>query len=500
MELNHRQKKIKEIFLETDKNILVQAGPGTGKSTTMLYLTQFLTPFESGVMLAFNKRIVEELTEKLREKSIRNVQAATLHSFGLAMIRKAGMRFKIDKNKFYKIFNSLEGDFIEEMKSLPKKEELKIMFAVKFLDNFSRIYLSEDFNLIKDTAENAGIWDITTTNLLKKVWEVFLDKRKEYNNMSYKIIDFTDMLYYPILFNLKVEENYTHVFIDESQDLSLLQHKIFELICNNDSFQKFISVGDFRQSINGFAGASPESFELFQKYSNTVTLPLDITYRCPPIITDELSKIYSGVQPFKKKGGVLQTVDEKSLINIPSKSLVLCRNTAPLIHTSFLLGNLGKKCYILGKDTLNSIKQQLKDYMDMNIHKALVEASKELHKVSSNSSTENRIKFYFLKDAIDVATSLKKNFNLPYGSTLKNYFNKAMVLFTPTPESIVLSTIHKSKGLEAKNVYLINKKKLMPSKMARGKVALVQEKNLFFVAMSRSSENFYYLNIKIEEE
>ena len=304
----------------------------------------------------------------------------------------------------------------------------------------------------------------------------------------------------PAISNNSKAGNYG-IIAHNCQDFSVLQHKLFQIICEDMQHQKFIAVGDDRQAINAFAGSSAESFEFFKDYNNVVELPLDISYRCPPIITDELSKIYKGVIPFKKSGGSLTVKTENDLLDIPQKSLILCRNTAPLIQTSFMLAALNRKCYILGKDSLNTTKRVLRDYMDYNIFKALSEANDELTKVSQDMSNEaSRIRFYLLKDALDVVVSLKNNFKFPIGTKLRSYFYKASELFTPTPESIVLSTIHKSKGLENDNVYLINKKQFMPSKMARGEKAKIQEKNLFFVAMSRSSENFNYLNIKFEEE
>jgi superfamily I DNA/RNA helicase len=63
--------------------------------------------------------------------------------------------------------------------------------------------------------------------------------------------------------------------------------------------------------------------------------------------------------------------------------------------------------------------------------------------------------------------------------------------------AITLCTIHKSKGLEANIVYILNEF-LIPSKFASH--PLEQERNLKYVARTRAKEELYYLNIKKNEK
>lgn len=61
-------------------------------------------------------------------------------------------------------------------------------------------------------------------------------------------------------------------------------------------------------------------------------------------------------------------------------------------------------------------------------------------------------------------------------------------------DGITLSTIHKSKGLEAKNIFFVNQS-LIPSEFARTEEQLIQEKNLRYVAITRAEEKLTYLQI-----
>ena len=64
-------------------------------------------------------------------------------------------------------------------------------------------------------------------------------------------------------------------------------------------------------------------------------------------------------------------------------------------------------------------------------------------------------------------------------------------------EGICLSTIHKAKGLEADNVYVLNKN-LMPSKYVKQDWELEQEKNLEYVAYTRPKKMLGFIYSKDE--
>ena len=66
-------------------------------------------------------------------------------------------------------------------------------------------------------------------------------------------------------------------------------------------------------------------------------------------------------------------------------------------------------------------------------------------------------------------------------------------------DRVVLSTIHRSKGLEWDTVYLIHPEKL-PSKAARkmGGWHLAQEHNLLYVAVTRSKRRFVYVTTDVD--
>jgi len=74
-----------------------------------------------------------------------------------------------------------------------------------------------------------------------------------------KHIDFTDMVYWAVKWNLPVDQ-YQYVFTDEAQDLSPMQRRLVEK-CLAPNGRIFV-VGDKNQAIYSFAGADSDSFDL----------------------------------------------------------------------------------------------------------------------------------------------------------------------------------------------------------------------------------------------
>ena len=67
-------------------------------------------------------------------------------------------------------------------------------------------------------------------------------------------------------------------------------------------------------------------------------------------------------------------------------------------------------------------------------------------------------------------------------------------------DKILLSTIHKSKGLEADRVFILGFHELIPSKYATTELALYGERCLQFVAVTRAKNTLIFLPYKEKNE
>ncbi len=109
-----------------------------------------------------------------------------------------------------------------------------------------------------------------------------------------KSYDFNDMLLEVIKafetneqLLLRTQEQYQYILVDEHQDTNAAQNKIIELLCNFYPNPNLFVVGDEKQSIYRFQGASLENFLYFKKlYPEALLINLRENYRSTQTILD----------------------------------------------------------------------------------------------------------------------------------------------------------------------------------------------------------------------
>lgn len=84
------------------------------------------------------------------------------------------------------------------------------------------------------------------------------------------------------------------------------------------------------------------------KVKPVIELPLDVTYRCPQLIVDEANDIYPGMIAHKETDGIVRTETVTDFSLIEDESMIVCRNTEPLIDVYLNLVAAGKSAYLDG--------------------------------------------------------------------------------------------------------------------------------------------------------
>jgi superfamily I DNA/RNA helicase len=298
---------------------------------------------------------------------------------------------------------------------------------------------------------------------------------------------------------IKPKQEFDWVVIDESQDTSDLRREIARLHLAPSG--RFIAVGDSRQAIYGFAGADHDSMDKIQKVMEAVSLPLSTCYRCAKNIVAHAQKWNPAIQSFDgQQDGIVRELDWSSFAsdfsawNFSKDDAILCRKNAPLASVAFQLLRKGIPCRIEGRDVADSIKALANRWKVTDLSKLLERLENYLQK--ELAKLQKRDQMHKSEQVEDKVETLKALIERCLDSGLRtkaDLFSTIDRMFGETPAGqvpncLVLSSVHRSKGLEWNRVFLLDRQQFMPSKAARTDWQIGQEQNLCYVAVTRAKQ------------
>ncbi len=451
-----------ERVIKEDKDACIIAGPGTGKTFTLIgkikYLLQNknISP-EKILVLSYAVKTSQELKEKLKKENLNRIRVDTFH----------GLAYDLWKEHF-----SQPPPLISEEE---KRSILKNLFPKIKKPLFSQ--------------EN------------KKVYFEFLKKRG--------ILDFELLLLEVSSLPLPDFEGY-YIFIDEFQDTSM------EILNFLRCFKKatFFLFGDPNQSIYGFRGVNLYEIKKFWEdfKPRLKLLSLTRSFRCPVEILKFAEKFKISpweVETFKsdKKGGIVQgfflenvkeegkhltklvknflgglQLEEQSLFSVsPGEIFVLAR----IKNVFFYL----KDFFISEGIPINFPEETAGESLKM-VKMFLKEVESSSLPVENHIETApSEIKF-FLQNLWELSEHEKDKFLI--------YLKKAETgdFMETKREGVNFLSIHASKGLEADYVILVGAEKgLLPLEIFQDTFP-EEEKRLLYVAITRAKKGFYFTSVK----
>lgn len=490
------QEKIFEFIQQGNGNAVISAKAGSGKTKTCVEAMKLISPKNKVMFLAFNKSIAEELSNKL--KDYKNVSVRTSHSLGFAMIkRNIEGEVELDEYKYRGYLKShLEELSTINNKRVTRSQLLTYIDNITELINFARYNLAQTPNEVKELSKK---YDIP---ILFDECDVVI-KVLEWGKTELNRVDFTDMVWLPVECDMSPKGfQKDFIFIDECQDQSLMSIQLF-LKCFKRG-TRFIAVGDKKQQINSFSGSSEEAFDYLTTYPKTTVFDLPICYRCPQEVVELAQTIVPDIMP-KDDAISGEVVDNCLTSYLKSGDMVICRSKAPLVKVYTKLLSKGVPCYIKGNEYGTNLKKMVS----------------EIDKDELNVSLKEDGVFIRLYDNLfDIRNSLMDNNGMDYqDATLSSYVSNMydMIktleilahncktkdellcqidkMFNESNGGVILSTIHKAKGLEADNVYILCNSS-MPSKLAKKDWEKDAEKNLIYVAYTRAKKKLGFISEK----
>lgn len=493
------QKNIFDFITHGQGNSVIEAVPGAGKTTTALKCVELMG--DSKILLtAFNKDIVNELNKRVKKLVNKdNVDCQTMHSIGLKMLFMNYPKQIDPKPNEFKYKSYVNNNILKLSNGyssrLNKKDKDKYIENILKYVNFGRYFMCSS---VSDMSFIEQHYHIPTYNNEK---ELAL-KVMEWGQDNIDTIDFTDMVWLPNVILCKPYNMiYDWIVCDECQDIMTAERMLL-LKCTKMS-TRMLFFGEKMQCIYSFMGSDYRSFDELRKLPNTISLPLSISYRCSKNVVNHLHKFNEKVEAREDApdGNVIYNAN---IEDIKDGDMVLCRNNAPLLQLYCILTKLGKPSYIRGKDIGKSFIRLIEKTKETEINRKidkkglfsklyndlidLVDIVMDKYKVTFDMAIED-CEVETLYDQIQALDALSEDL-----TTTEELVEKIKSLFTDNKsKGIQLSTIHKAKGLECDNIFICCPS-LMPSKNAIEKWEKEQERNLEYVAYSRSKNNLYFLN------
>jgi len=473
--VNTYQENILSFLREKRENVLVQAVAGSGKTTTLVASLQATVACQAA-FLAFNKAIAEELSSKVPT----HFQASTIHSLAFSSFKKAGDWVKINEKKVRNLFmyDLLDWDKASrETKAFFWEYGQDLLRVVALVKNNN--VQAEDTSAIQDLADRHGL------DLLPEHIE-YVQKLLELSRKQTKVIDFEDMIGESIRRGWTKLIPFDFLAVDESQDLNPLQLLFLQRILKPGG--RLLAVGDKYQSIYGFRGADPLSMQRIQETFSCKELPLSLSYRCSQAVVLEAKRFCPQIEalPNAPVGTVKREDYKEVLATIPTGSRILCRINAPLLSCCIDLLAAGKSARILGKETAENLLatiQQIEQSHGLSTSGLDSFENTKLEKFRAKKQKHKADAFLDMMDSIRILLSKIKKEAIP--ATLSR-------LFSDSGNGITLSTIHKAKGLEAEDVYIL-RPEILPWPKAEKDWEKQQERNLCYVAITRAKKNLVYV-------
>ena len=489
-----------------DENIAINAVAGSGKTTTIVSACKRINASERDVIfLAFNKLIVEELKAKLKDYAY----VSTLHAFGFSVLKRLynhpqyKMFIKVDSWKYQKYVR-------ENVFSLSRIITLDTDAAkvFGFCCNVDKLYALARINLIEHSENDLS----ALRNLADEHNMLLLFDEIEVCNIlladAYKMpkdltIDYTDMIVLP-LFHKEYIPTYKYVFIDECQDLSRAQRELMLCAARNG---RFIAVGDRNQAINGFCGADCASFDKIANQPNTIELPLSVNYRCGTNMIRLAQEIVPHIQAHNGAiNGEVFHVKQLTKSLFKENDMVLCRTSAPLVGLCMKLIESGITAVVKGKDIAQDLKNLIANANTKDIKGVLKYLEEEKQKCINiikeqrkcdDAMAKNSTRYINLEDRCKCIENICM-YSIKDVTELKSYITK-MFTDDKIENAVMLSTAHKSKGLEANRVMILLPNKLPLKFPHQQKWQEIQEMNLKYVALTRARKELIFIDIKEAE-
>lgn len=490
-------------IISENGNLVITAKPGSGKTYTIVEkivdISKNLFSYQGVIAISFTRKASQELELRYKRKNIENTNHffGTIDKFYISEIIIPFSKLLFDKGEPLEVKDSID--------EYPKYKDLK-----KLKENRTD---KELFRLLRESLQEGLI---------------FLEISGE--TALFILNEVPQCLIY-------LKARYTHVFIDEYQDCGEIQHEIFLKLVNKEIIG--IAVGDLDQAIYAFSDRYSKYLLSLIGDDSFTHLEITRNHRCHKSISDyslELMGITrENVEEDKRvfKVNVRGTDEQiiyaiennlneiKNKFNLSKNSdfAILCRGNGTARRASEFL-TIDNKLFVdtpldkingnwasLFNDILNSyylyktneitvldfVSKYINEELDYKNFRKGLELVNKVFNLDDNQLEINSKEFIKIAQLIYTEQEDVRIVQMLKG-ILKN--EEKLYSFKPATENeINIMTLHKSKGLEFKCVFLLDLYKwiLPPEGDWVSEEDYIQALNLHYVGVTRAIEACYIM-------
>jgi ATP-dependent DNA helicase UvrD/PcrA len=521
-----------------DGPVLIVAGPGTGKTRTLIQRLGHLiaergVPAEQCLAVTFTRRAADEMRERLRfllGHQAAGATVCTFHALGLSIVREHAERFELTPR--FRIAEADERlDAIGEAAGLPDDDTREATRLLARLDEYRR--RGDDLGDLAQVAEDYA-------RALRARDLVDVD---ELITLPVRLLSTDDALV------AAYRQRYLHLFVDEYQDIDARQYRLLRLLCPADG--NVCAIGDPDQAIYSFRGADVGYFLKFrQDFPGARVVQLTRNYRSTaPILAAAVQAIapaslvadrslaparrgaingaritrYAAASPADEAEFVARTVDQLvggSSFHAIDSGRVDGRDTEPLGGMSFadvavLYRTDAQAAPVIDALTRSGVPVQKRSHDRLLARPGVAAIAEELRYAtgiegaigarvrltaqvlaSRPGDSPEGVTEADLHNAVELLMPLAARCGADLEMFLSELATGAEVdTWDPRADRVTLLTLHASKGLEFPVVFLIGcEDGLLPHRLPGREPTdeqRAEERRLLFVGITRAQDRLY---------
>jgi DNA helicase II / ATP-dependent DNA helicase PcrA len=321
--------QFQQAAIEATTPALIVAGPGSGKTSTLIGRAEYLLHEQSVdperiLALTFSRKAAQEMQERLQQAlpaGMHPPKISTFHAFCAELLRahsqRAGLRPEfalLDDAEGYFLLHQIGADLpLRHFQNLhnpaaPFRDFLKAISRAKdelvTPERYRELAMQMSKHALDEDAQEVAECTLEIATVYER-YQQALEERGD-SDFGGLLMLAVQLLSEHADIRSQMEQRYQHILVDEFQDINRASGVLLRLLAGEQ--RRVWVVGDANQAIYGFRGASPANIANFHHdYPDATVLPLSRNYRSRPDIVHLADTFRRGILEQHVEDGAVQT-------------------------------------------------------------------------------------------------------------------------------------------------------------------------------------------------